>query len=76
MSKHFTEEQHAILRSNQYTKFVSSKTLKYTDEFKEEFRRKYLEGFSAREIFEQTGYDLNIIGEGRIHNSSSHFERC
>ena len=71
MSKHFfTEEQQDILRSNPYTKFVSSKTLKYTDEFKEEFCRKYLEGFSAREIFEQAGYDLNMIGEGRIHNTT------
>lgn len=48
---YFTEEQIRQLKLNTYTKFISTKTLKFTDEFKDLFRDKYLQGFSPKEIF-------------------------
>lgn len=67
---YFTEDQIRQLKLNEYTKFISPKTLKFTDEFKALFRDKYLQGFSPKEIFIEAGYDPLVIGERRMANTA------
>lgn len=67
---YFTEEQIKQLKSNAYTKYVSPKTLKFTDEFKELFLEKYLQGFSPKVIFIEAGYDPLVVGERRMANTA------
>lgn len=66
MAKAFTPEQITQLRSNPYTYKVSEKKILFTKEFKELFYQKRQEGLSVKEILISSGYDPEVLGEGRI----------
>ena len=68
-NKIFTEKEITILLRNQYVKIVSIKGITYTDEFKRVFVAAYEKGKSPREIFEDHGFDINIIGIRRVKSS-------
>lgn len=62
----FKKEEIEQLRQNQYIKSVSEKGITYTDEFREIFISLNQKGHLPREIFEQHGFDLSIIGMERV----------
>lgn len=64
--KLFTEEEVSILKQNKYVKKVSSKGITYTDEFKRIFIDENNNGKLPRIIFEQCGFDIDIIGTQRV----------
>lgn len=69
MSKEkFTEEQIELLRNNPYTKSVSPNQIRFTDDFKGEFWKEYLEGTHPKDIFKKLGYQPEMIGDRRITN--------
>ncbi|TCO66900.1 hypothetical protein EV214_1732, partial [Marinisporobacter balticus] len=51
---------------NQYVKKVSIKGITYTDEFKRVFIVENDNGKFPREIFEEHGFDINILGIERV----------
>jgi len=67
--KLFTECQIEILSKNKYVKKVSIKGITYSDEFKRIFISKNERGKFPRQIFEEYGFDMEIIGESRIRSS-------
>ncbi len=64
--KLFTNEEIEILSKNKYVKNVSKKGITYTDEFKKIFITENDNGKLPRQIFEECGFDINILGMNRI----------
>lgn len=69
--KLFTEEEIIILKQNKYVKKVTSKGITYTDEFKRIFIDENGNGKLPRIIFEECGFNIDIIGMQRIKSSAS-----
>ena len=69
--KHFTETEIEILSNNRYVKSVSSKGVTYTDEFKRIFIAENEDGKLPRQIFEENGFDIEVIGIVRVQRSAS-----
>ncbi|RXI52623.1 HTH domain-containing protein, partial [Clostridium tetani] len=65
-NKIFTDIEVKILSKNKYVKKVSSKSITYTDEFKRYFIAESSVGKFPRQIFEECGFDINILGMQRI----------
>ena len=61
-NKTFTEREVAILANNKNVKTVSMKGITYTDEFKRIFIIENEKGKFPREIFEENGFDIDIVG--------------
>lgn len=68
-NKLFTKEDLEILSKNKYVKNVSMKAITYTDEFKSIFIAENEKGKFPREIFEECGFDINILGIERVKSS-------
>ena len=56
----FTDEEVKILRENKYTSFVSNSSIRLTLEFKEMFMERKQQGITARRIFKEAGYDVDM----------------
>lgn len=69
--KHFTATEIEILSNNRYVKSVSSKGVTYTDEFKRIFIAENENGKLPRQIFEENGFDIEVIGIVRVQRASS-----
>lgn len=69
--KHFTETEIEILSNNRYVKSVSSKGVTYTDEFKRIFIVENENGKLPRYIFEENGFDIEVIGIVRVQRAAS-----
>uniref|UniRef100_UPI00403F8DCF HTH domain-containing protein n=1 Tax=Paenibacillus sp. FSL K6-0276 TaxID=2921450 RepID=UPI00403F8DCF len=67
--KIFTDKEIKQLSSNPYVKFVSSKAITYTDAFKQLFILENNKGKLPREIFEECGFDVTVIGIQRVESS-------
>ena len=67
--KLFTEKEIEILSQNKYVKKVSSKGITYTDEFKRRFIIENQSGKFPREIFEECGFNIDILGMKRVESS-------
>ncbi len=69
--KLFAEKEVQILSKNRYVKSVSQKGITYTDEFKRIFIEENEQGKPPRIIFEECGFDIDIIGLQRIVSSGN-----
>lgn len=74
--KVFTEKEIKLLSSNQYVKSVSSKSITYTDKFKRIFIGEKERGKLPREIFEECGFDVEILGMDRIKAASKRWQKA
>lgn len=70
MSKNlFTVREIKTLSSNPNVKSVSLKGITYTDEFKRLFIIENEKGKLPRQIFEENGFEIEIIGMSRVESS-------
>jgi hypothetical protein len=67
--KILTQEEIDILANNKYVKHVSAKGITYTDEFKRIFISQNEIGKLPREIFEQCGFDIDVLGMERVRSA-------
>ncbi len=67
--KLFNDQEQGTLRKHPYVKAVSEKGITYTDEFKAIAIKRNEEGKSSREIFEDVGFDIDIVGIQRAHSA-------
>ncbi|WP_432205439.1 HTH domain-containing protein (plasmid) [Cetobacterium somerae] len=65
----FTKDQIEQLSKNKYVLRISEKAITYSNEFKIHFIAEYKKGKSSRLIFEETNFDIDIIGIYRWRNS-------
>ncbi|MNP15092.1 hypothetical protein D3C76_1074350 [compost metagenome] len=70
----FTEKDFATLSKNRYVKIVSSKGITYTDEFKQHFITENSVGKFPREIFEEAGFNVDVIGMKRVKSASDRWK--
>lgn len=68
-NKLFSKEHIEILSKNKYVKKISDKAITYTDEFKNIFITENELGKFPREIFEECGFDIDILGMKRVESS-------
>ena len=67
--KIFTDQEQKILKKHPYVKAVSEKAITYTDEFKSRAIKEYEEGKFPRQIFEDAGFDIEIVGIERAKSA-------
>lgn len=65
---YFTDEQVIKLRANPNVRKVSNKGITYTESFKNHFLSEHMTGKIPRQIFEESGFEYDILGESRIHS--------
>lgn len=68
--KQFTQKEIKNLSNNPYVKSVSSKGITYTDEFKRIFIAENKNGKSPRQIFEENGFDVEVLGTVRVNKAA------
>lgn len=69
--KHFTEKEIKKLSENPNVKSVSSKGITYSDEFKRIFIAENKNGKLPRQIFEENGFDVDVLGIVRINRAAN-----
>ena len=71
--KTFTPEELKLIRENPYVKSATSKMIRFTAEFKEEFWRQYSEEHkSPQQIMKDLGFDVEVLGANRINGILIH----
>ena len=71
----FNEKEIKILSKNKYVKKVSSKSITYSIGFKEKFIEEYYKGKLPRLIFEECGFDIDLIGLKRVEQSAHRWKK-
>ena len=71
MTKNYLQKRSSNTIKNRYVKSVSQKGITYTDEFKRIFIEENEQGKPPRIIFEECGFDIDIIGLQRIVSSGN-----
>lgn len=66
----FTENEIELLKCNPNVRAVSEKGITYTDEFKRRFISENEMGKLPRAIFEEAGFDVELIGMERIKSAA------
>ena len=74
--KTFTEKEISLLSKNPYVRSVSEKGITYSNEFKKLFMNQSENGMFPREIFEASGFDIEVIGMSRIRNSARRWRKA
>lgn len=74
--KLFSSKQIDILSNNKYVLNVSEKAITYTNEFKIHFIAEYTKCKTPRVIFEEAGFDVEIIGITRIDRAGSRWRKA
>ncbi|TDX94221.1 UNVERIFIED_CONTAM: hypothetical protein BJ099_12477 [Lysinibacillus xylanilyticus] len=67
--RYFTKMEQEQLKCNPNVQAVSEKAITYTDEFKRHFIAENEKGKFPREIFENAGLDVELIGIKRIESN-------
>ena len=65
----FTKKEQEQLKCNPNVQAVSERSITYTDEFKRHFIAEYEKGKLPREIFEDVGLNVELIGLERINSA-------
>lgn len=68
--KKFTDDEILELSKNIYVKNISNKSITYTNEFKIQFIAEYNNGKTPRRIFNESGFDIDVIGSKRLESAS------
>ena len=72
----FTKQEIEILQNNTNVARVSERAITYTDAFKHTFLDAYLAGKLPRHIFEENGFDVEVIGMKRIEQSAYRWKKA
>ena len=74
--KKFTPEELKYLRANPYTLRVTPDSISYTLAFKEVFWTLSLQGYTGTAAFRKLGYNTEVLGFERIHNTTKRIRRA
>ncbi|WP_255314504.1 HTH domain-containing protein [Bacillus sp. FJAT-26390] len=73
--KHFNQHEQEQLANNPYVLRISEKSITYADEFKRVFIDQYVLGRTPREIFETSGFQVEILGMKRIEQCADRWKK-
>lgn len=68
--KNLTKDEVMYLSCNPYVCKVTERSITYTADFKQKFIQRYKNGAMPREIFQEYGFDPEILGRERIKSAS------
>ena len=71
----FNKETIELIKQNPYIVKVSEKSITYSDEFKRLFIDEYLKGKTPKVIFEEAGFDVNVLGVRRYEQAAARWLR-
>jgi hypothetical protein len=71
----FNDKQIKVLAKNPNVLRVSDKAITYSEEFKNKFIEENSKGILPRKIFEDNGFDIEIIGLKRIEQSAARWRK-
>ena len=71
----FNDKQIKVLAKNPNVLRVSDKAITYSEEFKNRFIEENSKGILPRKIFEDNGFDIEIIGLKRIEQSAARWRK-
>lgn len=71
----FNDKQIKFLAKNPNVLRVSDKAITYSEEFKNKFIEENSKGILPRKIFEDNGFDIEIIGLKRIEQSAARWRK-
>lgn len=71
----FSEKDMKVLQKNPNVKRVSELAITYSDIFKKIFIEEYLSGKLPRQIFEENGFDIDVLGIKRVKKSSERWRK-
>lgn len=74
-AKCFTNKEVSELQKNKYTAYVSNHSIRFTLEFKQLFLQMRAQGMECRRIFQEIGYNTDVLGKMRIKNFSKSVRR-
>lgn len=74
--KKFTKLEMEEMKINRYTLNISERYISFTYEFKKEFWRLSKQGYTGRSIFIVLGYDPDILGFDRVHNTTKRIRKA
>lgn len=74
--KKFTPEELKHLRANPYTQRATPDSISYTLAFKEAFWALSLQGYTGTAAFRKLGYNTEVLGFERIHNTTKRIRRA
>jgi len=72
----FSSKDIKKLKNNPNVQRVSELAITYKDDFKKMFMEEYLAGKLPRQIFEENGFDINILGIKRIEQSAYRWKKA
>lgn len=73
--KLFTVEEIESLSKNKYVKNITRKGIIYTEEFKQIFISENTKGKLPRQIFEECGFNVDIIGMNRVYSAGKRWRK-
>ncbi|MFH7819150.1 IS3 family transposase [Neobacillus thermocopriae] len=72
----FSSKEINMLQKNPNVQRVSERSITYTDDFKNRFIDEYQAGKFPRQIFEENGFDVDVIGIKRIEQSAHGWKKA
>jgi putative transposase len=72
----FSSKEINMLQKNPNVQRVSERSITYTDDFKNRFIDEYQAGKFPRQIFEENGFDVDVIGIKRIEQSAHRWKKA
>ena len=77
MTKNYlTPSQQKEIKKNPYVKAISDKAITYTDEFKRLFITENEAGKLPREIFEEAGFNIEMMGMTRVNRAADRWKKA
>jgi len=74
--KQFTDKEVEIMRLNPNVKKVSNLGITYTQEFKHHFIKENQQGKWPRIIFQESGFDIDVLGTNRIRAAGDRWRKA
>ena len=74
--KKFSAAEQELLRANPYTEKVTENQISFTLAFKEAFWRLSVEGCTGNMALRKLGYDPELLGFERVHNTTKRIRRA
>lgn len=75
-NKFFTEKEIKLLSKNKYVQSVTPKGITYSEEFKRIFIAENEKGKLPSKIFQEYGFDLEVLGKDRVQSSAKRWRKA
>ena len=72
---YFSSHEIEVLKRNRYVNDVDDKRILYSNDFKKHFIQEYMKGKRPSQIFKESGFNVQILGDKRIERACSRWRQ-